>query len=802
MKLLSCHVENFGKLSDFTINFAEGINVINESNAWGKSTLAAFLKAMFYGLDGKKDPKAFEKERNLYRPWQGGSFGGELDFEVGGKKYRISRSFGRTEKTDEFHLYDLSTNLESNDYSAEIGAELFELDSASFKRSIFIAQNDCASETSDHINAKLGNLAENTNDINNFESASKQLKDILLQLTPDRVTGSIKKRKNYITQLTQEIRSFESARSGYEGILLKKRAIDAQVEELLRIRKNYADALVIASEDSSKKELYKQYHALCQETQEKQEALLVFSKVFPKGLPEKHEFDTQMQTVRYVEELNTSMRHVELTAEEQKDFEKLSRMFGDKKPTVETIDTAISALSEVDKLKEELNLQHTYLGANEAKIKEIKEELPPSQGIISHRLFLLPGIILLIVGMIGAVLGIFNPLEMDEAKLFLTCGVFAMILGIVFLVVGLVLRAKETKTRLLWQQKRERELDVMEDEFRQIAHNITKIQNNSLDVVKAIGSMLEAYHIYCERDKYQSKLYELKSSLAEFERLEEKKAAYDRLRFKHREEVSKVRAFASNYDLYLGEDMMAQMTHLQNRAIEYRLAKAAFAESLRKKESFEQAREKSFWTKEAHCPYSLEELNQMIAQADEKLETLKMAQSQYGKQLEDLQEQLDLRDEKAIELEQQLLLQQEETDKYNLVKLTQDFLQKAKEQFVSKYMEPISKGFSKYYSMLTGDNRGDWMIDANINLMVREYGELRDTRWLSAGYQDLLGVCMRLALVDAMYQGEKPFLILDDPFVNLDKEKVEYGNQLLLSVANEYQVIYFTCHDSRTPRIG
>jgi uncharacterized protein YhaN len=136
------------------------------------------------------------------------------------------------------------------------------------------------------------------------------------------------------------------------------------------------------------------------------------------------------------------------------------------------------------------------------------------------------------------------------------------------------------------------------------------------------------------------------------------------------------------------------------------------------------------------------------------------------------------------------------------VKLTQDFLQKAKEQFVSKYMEPISKGFSKYYSMLTGDNRGDWMIDANINLMVREYGELRDTRWLSAGYQDLLGVCMRLALVDAMYQGEKPFLILDDPFVNLDKEKVEYGNQLLLSVANEYQVIYFTCHDSRTPRIG
>ena len=114
-------------------------------------------------------------------------------------------------------------------------------------------------------------------------------------------------------------------------------------------------------------------------------------------------------------------------------------------------------------------------------------------------------------------------------------------------------------------------------------------------------------------------------------------------------------------------------------------------------------------------------------------------------------------------------------------------------------MDPISNGFSKYYRMLTGDAQADWVIDANINLKVREQGELRDTRWLSAGYQDLIGVCMRLALVEAMYKEEKPFLILDDPFVNLDREKVECGNKLLLEVADEYQVIYFTCHDSRSP---
>ena len=85
------------------------------------------------------------------------------------------------------------------------------------------------------------------------------------------------------------------------------------------------------------------------------------------------------------------------------------------------------------------------------------------------------------------------------------------------------------------------------------------------------------------------------------------------------------------------------------------------------------------------------------------------------------------------------------------------------------------------------------------NIPKKEKGELRDLHSLSAGYQDLIGVCMRLALVDAMYQDEKPFLILDDPFANLDQEKVEAGNELLKEVAKEYQVIYFTCHDSRNP---
>lgn len=39
MKLIRCHIENFGVLSDFDFSFAEGLTTICQSNGFGKSNL-------------------------------------------------------------------------------------------------------------------------------------------------------------------------------------------------------------------------------------------------------------------------------------------------------------------------------------------------------------------------------------------------------------------------------------------------------------------------------------------------------------------------------------------------------------------------------------------------------------------------------------------------------------------------------------------------------------------------------------------------------------------------------------------
>lgn len=54
MKLISCHIENFGQLQNKDYAFNDNLTCIYENNGAGKTTLAAFIKAMFYGLESTK----------------------------------------------------------------------------------------------------------------------------------------------------------------------------------------------------------------------------------------------------------------------------------------------------------------------------------------------------------------------------------------------------------------------------------------------------------------------------------------------------------------------------------------------------------------------------------------------------------------------------------------------------------------------------------------------------------------------------------------------------------------------------
>ena len=156
MKLLRLHIENFGTLRNFELSLSDGINVLYQKNGWGKSTLAVFIKAMLYGLPATSRRSLDENERKKYAPWQGGAYGGSLEFTCARGSFRIERFFGAKENADTFALYDLVTNKPSTAFSAALGEELFGIDADGFERSTYLSQRalDTGKENNS-ISAKL-----------------------------------------------------------------------------------------------------------------------------------------------------------------------------------------------------------------------------------------------------------------------------------------------------------------------------------------------------------------------------------------------------------------------------------------------------------------------------------------------------------------------------------------------------------------------------------------------------------------------------------------------------------------------
>ena len=137
MKLISCTIENFGKLNNVTYDFSGECNTICEDNGWGKSTLASFIRVMFYGFKNESKKKLVDKERNRLMPWQKGVYGGEIVFETGGVVYSLRRTFGKKQADDEFLLVRKDTNVECDDFSCDIGEELFKIDAQSFENCVY-----------------------------------------------------------------------------------------------------------------------------------------------------------------------------------------------------------------------------------------------------------------------------------------------------------------------------------------------------------------------------------------------------------------------------------------------------------------------------------------------------------------------------------------------------------------------------------------------------------------------------------------------------------------------------------------
>lgn len=873
MRLLSCHIENFGKLHDYSIDFSDNLIVVCEENGWGKSTFAAFIRAMLYGLEGERKRSLEENERKKYKPWQGGVFGGQLLFEVNGKKYQISRIFRDKEANDEFELRDAQTNLPSKDYSNKIGEEIFKINRESFMRTIFIGQNACETTATDDINAKIGNLADNSNDLNNFDLASARLTEIINSLTPNRISGSLAKRKTEIAIDERIVKNGQNIAESIDNYQKYLHSEEDNYNELKIQLKEAGENQTKVSKQQALNAKKMEWSRLKKAVSDKSDDVRTIGANIPQDVPKIEEIKTGIAMCGNMNKVYERVLMYRLDDSEKEELSGLSLAFSGGVPKDEDIENKILKTSRLRKIEQEINADQmsqsekerleelepyfnneqynvSYITGNWNIRNNKKTALPSTQAALTtlrasasaqsnKNVGINP---LLLLGVIVCVLSIALWIMISQLL-----GIAIVAVGIILILIGIlennkkkpeviqpeILQEIENLSRIIEEDsafisKVDAETeDYLESHGRTFDENfvsamlqeimaesveyasLKKKKEKSSDTTKTmelnalkreITDFLHQFQVLSSEANFSDDLYALKTNVSRFLFLKDKKEKFEKSQSEFIMYHEDIVGFLNKYGYKPKQDFYNQLIDIQDVVNSYLNAENAQKIALSELKEFEANNDVSELNKthiDEDLP-SLEDINQTIIKLTEEMEKIHNTIVDYNKTLENLQEQYDEWEDKCIQLNDLKKIQEEEQKKYDLVSMAKLKLSVAKETMTAKYADPILEGFSKYYTMISGNDAGKFHVDANTTVTVDELGKQREVAAFSYGYRDIIGFCLRMALVDAMYQEEKPMIIMDDPFVNLDDKKINGGMQFLEEIAKKYQIIYFTCSYTRT----
>lgn len=961
MKLCSCHIENFGGLSQFDLDFQAGLTTIRADNGFGKTTLAVFLRTMFYGFP--RAGKTLDKnDRKKYLPWQGGKFGGTLTFSHEGVTYRIERTFGATPRQDTFTLYELDPLRKSSRFSENIGQELFGLDLDSFERSTYLPQNRTFSSlTTDSIQAKLGDLVEDANDVGSFEKAMQTLRSKRSTYVPYRGSGGlVNETVGAISQLQTELDEAALRRTELERVQAEAEDLQAACTQAQTDLTAVREQITSASQAAARKTLQQQYTALQTQLEEcaLQEAAL--RRRYPDGLPDdaalqemsglldqaavlqgsaaasaavqQAEARIQRESGRFAAGLPTEADFAAQEARcrkalslrgalqqsgfaEAESLAQLEALFAPGVPDLETLDRWEADLTEQARLRAQLEAtalspeeaaQQRQLSAffaagipddamlhlrtaDLARLESLRQETAQLEAQAAAEApapkprTALP---LLAVGLLCLLAGI----GLLAVPLYLP-GILAAGCGAVLLIAGIYAQLRRTITAELRQDSglsvrldanrqtltrmtadlesflhrypvSDRDPQAALDEIRRLAAAARSVQQRTAAVAPrqtAIQAQIDAV-----TDRLQTALRPYRQDprhLSDFRakreqllRLRQQKAESDAQTDGLRREIADledaVAAFLRPYTP-LDRPVSDLLSELRRDCDAYRQAEACLRDwdTLQQTRQAEQAalltqiqtffascgletadrdtlqqlrddraallalqtRRAALAAQIAQFQAEQGDLLQATEPASDDLDTLKDEELQLRNDLNRLsrtlaetrQQQRQLRrsvDEipaKADALAQRQAEKRQYLQNSALLDTTMELLQQAREQLSARYMAPVQQRFTTYLHQLWGTDPGKLLLDTDWNVRLERSGAARELGYFSAGSADLVLLCMRFSLVDALFRDARPFLILDDPFLNLDDRRTEAALHLLDQLAERYQILYLTCHSSR-----
>lgn len=816
MRLIRLHVENFGCLSNYDLDFQEGLNSVLQENGWGKSTLAAFLRVMFYGLEGERKRGYSENDRLKYKPWNGGSFGGSLEFEAGGKRYLVTRDFGEKDKDAFFRLQDATTLLDSSDHSEKLGEELFGIDRESYEKTSFI---DGADLRYRGINAVIGSKVGSgspTDDFSNYDAAQERIKNYLNANSPKKKTGELYKLYEEIQELTRDTRNQGLVEERIEGIKNRQEQEREKQKALKERKESLQKELAGLARERNKLMNANRKKDLEAEVRRRREAVRELESGFGGTIPTREELRALNEKTRKARE-----QMLRLSGYDDGDQERQKRLasyFRNGVPGEIEIQAQIETCNEVQDLLQKAAHLEEQAKREEGKIEESAAERGRIEAMLGlerarkakakRSLHLLGGLLLFLGLLIGAMV----PILHGNALLFLPAVILIATSGVLLISPYVRGMAKEDtpigEADLILRQERQAK-DLLESTERDLETTYVRIH----DAEEEIGRFLTNYGFSYHRENSENLLYEIKNKAKEYSELCLESEAREKTRRELETETEKQRAEISadlarlripvSFEDYEGiknwvENAMQSLTAYEKEQGEEAAAIKAENSFLREHPELEVMEgelptEETLQRREREIEKSLTELSREEEATYESLSNFKRSLDEAYDNAENLRAEK----ERLEELKDRY---GREEGKYRIVEKTQSFLKVAKEQYTSAFMQPMKMAFDRYYELMTGrENAGsEFQMDANLNISRKEEGRFHDIEAQSAGYADVIGLCIRLSLLDAMYEKESPLVIMDDPFTNLDEKHLFGAKKFLRKISEKYQILYLTCHETRS----
>ena len=754
MKILSLYIESFGKLSDYFFDFSPKMNSIYEENGWGKTTMTVFIKTMLYGFTNKA-------ERERYTPWNNKSaFGGTLKIEVNGKKYRIDRKFDpKKSSNDTLSIYDLGTNLELTNIGNNIGEKFLNLNVDSFERSVFIPQKELEEGFGSDIEAKLANLIGGTNDSQSFDEAVSILNEKSKILRLNSKKGLILDKKKELAEIQNEISDCNNKITGINDIEHQIDDINTEIKELNDKKKKVNLKIIKYSKEQDKKSkvaVAKKYYEDIENTQELlRQNNEVFNgiNIIPEDVLTIRAKNKELISLKYEYEL----KQHESGSDEKLDEFKSSLGFKDNLPTDEEIALTSKRVQKYQNIKGIINA-HTDEPVKKKPIMAILL-------VIISTIILFAGLALLVIGVTSA------------KEVLLTVGIVTMIVSVLGYILSLAL--------------------FLINNSQNQSTSYTKVKNYDFELREIEGQIRDffgRFHLYSS--DFPNNLYIVRSNLARYNdalslnakkkdenlRLERKINEYEKIIFDF---LNRFKTTAPTTEEKIGE----LNTHLRRKSeIENNLTI--------KENTYKQYVKLNGLNEIEESEEDIDSLNSVIAEIEAKLSDLNKVLTIKSNRIVEFEtdiSRLDDLSEREDELKEEIRSLEHE---YEIINQTIEYLKKAQTSLLEKYVKPMKDSVDKYVSLLLKNNK-DYSIDVNFKFQFITKNGLKGIDQYSRGYQTIITLCMRLALIDCLYPKEKPFVVFDDPFVNFDDEKLELCKNLMSDIANHYQIIYFTCHDSR-----